>query len=235
MAKAAIIILGMHRSGTSCLTGSLEQAGLYLGAVNRKAPHNAKGNNENRAIMDLNDAVLSENCAAWDHPPKKPIQWSRELKNRRDRLLTEYPENMTIGFKDPRTLFTLEGWLEALPEARLAGTFRHPLAVAQSLNTRNGFPLRQGLELWLSYNYKLLSINKNNEMPLLCFDWPTSRYSAGLETICERMNLTPPTQGFDFFEATLRQNRAPQTPPDEPDIRDVYEDLLSLSGKLCQN
>jgi len=40
------------------------------------------------------------------------------------------------GFKDPRTLLTLDGWLEALPEVSLAATFRHPLSVAGSLQER---------------------------------------------------------------------------------------------------
>jgi len=43
-----ILILGMHRSGTSCLAGCLEEAGLYLGDVNLKAGFNKKGNRENR-------------------------------------------------------------------------------------------------------------------------------------------------------------------------------------------
>ncbi len=185
--------------------------------------------------MNLNDAVLSKNAASWNSPPKNPIQWSKALKNRRDCLLAEYPDDRMIGFKDPRTLFTLEGWLEAMPNARLVGTFRHPLAVAQSLNARSGFPLRQGLDLWLSYNRRLLSIYKNSEMPLICFDWPADRYLAGLRTVCNKLNLTPLEQGFDFFETSLRRHKAPQGPPNEPDIRELYEDLHSLSDKLCQN
>jgi hypothetical protein len=38
-----IIILGMHRSGTSLVAGCLEAAGLYLGPVNNYAPFNKKG------------------------------------------------------------------------------------------------------------------------------------------------------------------------------------------------
>lgn len=45
---STVLILGMHRSGTSCLAGSLQEAGLYLGEVNTAAPHNAKGNRESR-------------------------------------------------------------------------------------------------------------------------------------------------------------------------------------------
>ena len=42
-----IVILGMHRSGTSCLAGCLEELGLHLGTVITSAPHNKKGNREN--------------------------------------------------------------------------------------------------------------------------------------------------------------------------------------------
>jgi hypothetical protein len=77
----------------------LEEAGLYLGAVNRAAPYNAKGNNENRSIMDLNDAVLAAGGGTWDRPPEAPLTWSPELRVRRDELLAAYPENQTIGFK----------------------------------------------------------------------------------------------------------------------------------------
>lgn len=31
--KPSLIVFGMHRSGTSCLTGTLEEAGVYLGEV----------------------------------------------------------------------------------------------------------------------------------------------------------------------------------------------------------
>ncbi len=65
----AIAILGMHRSGTSCLAGSLQQAGLYLGEVVEQAPHKKRGNRESLVIRSLNDRLLEENGGAWDSPP----------------------------------------------------------------------------------------------------------------------------------------------------------------------
>ena len=46
-----IAILGMHRSGTSALTGSLEQAGLYIGDTNHHADDNIRGNRDNDAAQ----------------------------------------------------------------------------------------------------------------------------------------------------------------------------------------
>ena len=59
MSSQVIGVLGMHRSGTSCLTGTLEEAGVFLGEVVVQAKFNARGNRENRRIMDLHNAVLA--------------------------------------------------------------------------------------------------------------------------------------------------------------------------------
>lgn len=57
---APVTVLEMHRSGTSCLAGCLEDAGLFPGEVSRAAPFNKKGNNENLAVMEFTDEVLAE-------------------------------------------------------------------------------------------------------------------------------------------------------------------------------
>ena len=56
-----IAILGMHRSGTSCLTGSLQNSGLFLGECHTWNKHNERGNRENQKFVDLHDAILAAN------------------------------------------------------------------------------------------------------------------------------------------------------------------------------
>jgi hypothetical protein len=217
-----VIILGMHRSGTSCLAGSLEQAGLYLGQVNTKAPHNAKGNRENRDIMDLNDAVLSAAGGSWDNPPDSTVHWPAEQIVARNALIATYPTDSAWGFKEPRTLLTLNGWLDALPKARLVGTFRHPMAVAQSLNTRNGMSIERGMDLWLPYNRLLLQVCQEHEVLMVCFDWSPQRYSRALAELAKRLSLTLPSSGFDFFEAALQRNSVIQNDELPPKVHDLY-------------
>ena len=53
-----VAVLGMHRSGTSALAGSLEQHGLFLGRVSTSNPHNPKGNRESAEVRRLNEDVL---------------------------------------------------------------------------------------------------------------------------------------------------------------------------------
>ena len=54
-----VTILGMHRSGTSCLTGSLQACGLELGKFHASNKHNKKGNRENQDIIDLHEGTAS--------------------------------------------------------------------------------------------------------------------------------------------------------------------------------
>lgn len=201
-----LIILGMHRSGTSCLAGSLEQAGLYLGRVNTKAAHNKKGNRENPHIMALNDALLRDAGGAWDKPPDLPITWSAANLETRDRIIASSPADTIWGFKDPRTLLTFEGWSEALPAVKLVGTFRHPLAVARSLNLRSRIATAKAVDLWMAYNTRLLDLCGERDIELVPFDWPAERYREGLESICRSVGLTIPDKGFDFFSSSLRHH-----------------------------
>ena len=68
-----VIILGMHRSGTSCLAGSLQASDLELGEVFTANPHNKKGNRESERVMALHESLLEMNSASWDQP--KVVEW----------------------------------------------------------------------------------------------------------------------------------------------------------------
>lgn len=228
-AAGTIIILGMHRSGTSCLAGSLQEAGLYLGNVNEDAPHNAKGNRENRAIMDLHDEVLAANGGSWNSPPNS-VDWKYEHEVRRNALIDGYPEDRIWGFKDPRTLFTLEGWLKALPATQCVGTFRHPLAVAQSLQRRNGFSREQSLALWVTCNRQMLRHQDNLGFDLINFDWPADRYHTKLVEIALRLNLKSPPKGFSFFEAGLRSADAMVEGSVPGPVADIYGILQEIAA-----
>lgn len=224
-----VIVLGMHRSGTSCLAGCLEAAGLFLSEVNVKAPFNAHGNRESRQIMDLHEAVLADNGGAWDAPPET-VEWQAARLDKRNAIIASYPAQLAWGFKDPRTLITLDGWLQVLPHARLVGTFRHPLAVAASLQHRNGFDTHTALDLWRNYNRRLLDYHQRFSLPLLCFDWPQERYSTRLREVANTLGLPRARQGVDFFASALRKNSAPTEAQLPDDINTLYQRLLECAA-----
>lgn len=210
-AKPCILILGMHRSGTSCLAGSLQQQGVYLGQVHEWNPHNLKGNRENPQIMELNENLLTTNQSSWDHPPTAAtsIQWTPAQEQQRDRIIEVLSSSgaPAWGFKDPRTLVNLDFWLEGLTENYLThyiGTFRHPLLVAQSLNKRNGTPIEAGMALWYSYNERLLACWERAPFPILCFDVDPNKYRHNFQQACASLNLQFNSDEPAFFENQLR-------------------------------
>jgi len=217
--KPCILILGMHRSGTSCLAGSLQQQGVYLGDVHEWNPHNLKGNRENPQVMALNESLFATNQGTWDRPPTQRLQWSKSQEQQRDLLITELSAEaeQAWGFKDPRTLINLNFWLAGLQErypVKHIGTFRHPLAVAQSLHKRNGTPLAEGLALWYAYNQQLLICWEQAPFPILSFDVPHAIYSQNFKQACEALGLNFQASEQPFFENQLRSTEASLTDKD---------------------
>lgn len=214
MPTPPILILGMHRSGTSCLAGSLQQRGLFLGEVYESRPYNRKGNRENQQIMDLNDAVLAASGGAWDRPPGR-LSWDDGMAATRDGIVAALgagSAGAAWGFKDPRTLLTLEFWRERLADARMVGTFRHPARVARSLTARDpAMAWSVALDLWLAYNERLLAVHAATPFPLVDFDTSPGRYVATVDALAGALGLPGNAAAEDeFFEPGLRTDASPE-------------------------
>lgn len=215
----------MHRSGTSCLAGTLEESGLHLGDVITEAPHNAKGNRENRRIMDLQEAVLVHSGGSWERVPERLV-WTDEHRRARDAIIEGYGSG-AFGFKDPRTLVTLPFWQEAISDMRFVGTFRHPSLVVRSLLTRNGGQPEHWFALWAEYNRRLLALHAETPFPVVRFDVTAEEYRGSVSTVARSLGLSPPTS-LAFFEESLRHHALAEDARLPPLIRALYERLVAL-------
>lgn len=188
--KPPVIILGMHRSGTSCLTGSLQQAGLALGDVHTANPFNKKGNREHPDLMALHESLLESNGGSWHQPPKDVV-WSASYIKKRDQFCEQFAGAGDWGFKDPRALLALDGWLARFPDARLVGTIRHPLSVARSLHRRDPslHTLEEYMQVWAEYNRRLLAAWRVRPFPVVDFDEPDPVYMASLQRVLPALGL----------------------------------------------
>ena len=222
----------MHRSGTSCLTGLVQQCGVTLGDVFTENPHNRKGNRERADVQDLNEQLLVQNDGAWDRPVDAQ-QWSRELADRRDQIIDDLRAQATPwwGFKDPRCLLTLAFWQQAIDEPRYIGTYRHPHRVALSLHKRNEMPLPEAYQLWCAYNSRLLAFARKHEFDLVNFDLDDEHYQLDVDKKLTSLGLV--RRGDEsFFDNGLRNqfaiNVADVSLPAE--AANLYRELKVLSG-----
>lgn len=198
-------ILGMHRSGTSCLTGSLQNAGLFLGEHHTWNKHNLRGNRENQGIVDLHDAILKANGGAWDSPPEH-VRWQPAHTARARELLAACSEHPVFGFKDPRALLVLDGWKALCPGIQFVGIFRHPNAVAASLDKRAPKPWEECVELWYRYNRILYDEYRKKPFPIINFDAEEAELEANLDRVADSLGLTGSDNGEKFYTPDLRRN-----------------------------
>jgi hypothetical protein len=223
-----IAILGMHRSGTSGLTGLLQEVGVFLGAVATKNVWNLKGNRENPRIMALHEELLGLNGGSWDAPPTS-VAWPQRSRLARDAIIESYQHVPLWGFKDPRTLVVLEGWLEALPNLQLVGIFRHPLLVAESLQRRDGFPLEKGLRLWHIYNEILLAYHGRYGFPILSFD--SDAFTDSVLRLARSLGLPASSNTApEFFDPRLRHRTPTVELPLPRESQQLYLALTKLAG-----
>jgi hypothetical protein len=217
----------MHRSGTSSLAGSLQDAGLELGEVFTHGRDNRKGNRESFAIRELNDRLLHFNGGRWHSAPPS-LRWNDQFRSQRSAVLDAYSSERRWGFKDPRTLLTLAFWQEGIPGLELVGTLRHPRAVAASLSRRDGRPLERGLALWAAYNERLLAALDREPFPLVSFDLPAAEYSSRVTAIAAALDLPRPPQ---FFDEALRHEVSDVEVPLPTAIDELYQRLRSYAER----
>lgn len=158
--KESIIVLGVHRSGTSVLAGLISILGAYPGSdLMKPTEDNPKGYFENNRIVVLNERILADNNASWDDPsftvdsiPKSKL---REYVDAAKLILEDelkYVKKIII--KDPRICILFPVWEQALKELsvkiKVIFIYRSPLEVAQSLKKRknDSLAVEHGLMLW---------------------------------------------------------------------------------------
>ena len=155
-----VMVIGMHRSGTSALTGALEAAGLFVGPPQALMPAdigNPDGHLELQDVGDLNEEILAHFGGSWDGPPSFPdgllADPDADIFVQRARHLVESSlGDRPFVLKDPRLALLLPLWRRALLDRLCAIVIvREPNAVAWSLALRDGFSPLSSFALWSSY------------------------------------------------------------------------------------
>lgn len=166
--RQVLLVLGMHRSGTSLLSGLVAAAGIDLGKyLMPPADDNPRGYWENQRVVDLHERVLKHFDQSWASWKPLPKNWQDDEAVKRLRgelraiLFEEFGDNTLFCIKDPRLCRLLPMWHDLAGELGLSlygAVICRPLAeVVASLQSRDGMGQAQAEALWLRYGLDLLS------------------------------------------------------------------------------
>ena len=158
--RICLLVLGMHRSGTSALSRVMALLGADLPKV--LMPPNASnkaGYWESNTISRVNEELLRSAESRWDDwlafdPAWRSTAKAEDFRTRAlSALNAEFGSSSFFVLKDPRICRIVPFWLEVIEEAGVRPLVvmpvRNPLEVAASLERRDGFPPELGHLLWL--------------------------------------------------------------------------------------
>jgi hypothetical protein len=161
--QQAVLVLGMHRSGTSAFTRVLNLLGLDLpqDLMPAKPKENRNGFWESLELAELHDQALATCDSWWGDWRSVPPQWfaSIDCRHFTDRLAAilkrDFANSALFVIKDPRICRLVPLWLQTFAHLEIEPLVlipvRHPAEVAASLAVRTGFdPLTSNL-LWLRH------------------------------------------------------------------------------------
>jgi hypothetical protein len=179
--KRLIVVLGMHRSGTSAVTRGLQALGVELG--NNFLPpqeDNIKGFWEDADLNALNIEMLNLLKRDWHYlSPILPADVSTLYKNgyfeRATKILKDKTSEFDIfGFKDPRVAKLLPFWKEVFTRSQLNVSYvlviRNPLSVCKSLEKRHNFGFEKSALLWLEHVLSSLTGTSGENRVLVDYD-----------------------------------------------------------------
>ncbi len=239
----ALVIGGMHRSGTSLTASIMAAAGVHLGdELMAPAASNPKGHFEDLEFYELHQRILAAaglsmegfTCqAAIDVPATARAEAADLVRRRRS-------ANRTWGWKDPRTVLFLDFWAEMVPEARWLFVVRPPEEVIDSLFRRGDTAFvvnpRHAVDVWVAYSRRILDFVRRNPERATVVD--VARVVADPAGLVRRASdllgteLTIPTSTYEpgLLKTGLTRYRTDLVRGARPEAHDLYGDLLCVGS-----
>ncbi|HEX5952852.1 MAG TPA: hypothetical protein VFY94_06735 [Rhodanobacteraceae bacterium] len=201
--STAILVVGMHRSGTSAATRVLNLLGVELGGnLLDPGPGNRLGHWEHREVVAIHEALLHGLGMSWDDTRALPETWmaSASADAARERIAAlvaqDFPGSTLWAVKDPRLCRLLPLWIEALAEAgidlRVLFVVRHPAAVADSLKARDGLDPAGTHLRWLEHFGEAEFATRNLRRAIVLYDDLLSDWRSAVESLAARFGLRWP-------------------------------------------
>lgn len=251
---SVLVIVGMHRSGTSASTGALRCLGVNLGEKLYQGHQgiNDKGYFEHAGIADTNDEVLATLGSCWDDPLLRPENWwmdsrlSPYEKKVKALINQDFSRSSLWAVKDPRVCRLLPWWMHIFASQNITPHFifivRSPEAVHRSLEKRDGFPQEKSFLLWALHYLEAERFSRGHPRTFLDFDRFLEAPIPSLERVERELNLSFPVSVAQakkdlegFLSRDLRHHTAQQLVDNPGPVvklaQDLHGELVKATGE----
>lgn len=223
-----IIVLGMHRAGTSAFTRLINLMGAYLAPEDQflpATPDNPKGYWERIDVLQLHEFLLEKLDADWYLTSTVDLsrindELAQTFRQRAWKILQGLESHRPWVMKDPRLCLLLPLWLPMLEVPICVHVVRHPLATAHSLAKRDSFPLHFGMALWEQYNARALAVSAGLPRFSMCYETLMERPLETVKALYEQLQicgvqplrLPADREILAFLKSDLQHHRTPDKP-----------------------
>jgi len=239
IAHPPLIVVGMHRSGTSFVASLLHAAGLDMGSRLMPAAHgNERGHFENMDFVEFHERELrvsGHDDAGWE--ALESLTLSEEAASEARALIEANARTSAWGWKDPRTTLFLDFWSSVVSDANYLYIYREPSEVIDSLYRRGDESIQLTPELaaraYVIHNELMLRHARQHRARSFIANVSAiardpQRFLAAL---AEKFDIDLDAHVSSTFEAELMRTIAPDAPRAAmlrqlvPELDRLYHDL----------
>jgi len=199
----ALLVLGMHRSGTSAVTRVVNLLGADIGKnILRPGEGNSEGFWEHFDAVQVDHDLLLEFGRTWFDIRRLPADWQQQAagRNALERIKAiiqkEFAGQPLVMIKDPRMCLIAPLWIEAFEaagfEVQCLFVVRDPGEVADSLQAREKWPREPIFLLWAHYMMEAVLTTRQCGRSLITFDQLLDDWRGTLRRVAGELHLAWP-------------------------------------------
>lgn len=233
MGKICVCQASCHHCGSSVTAELLQACGFSLGSgdiqVRGDKPWN-EGGFDNKAAQRINFSILRESQSTPLGYP--PIDKSLEDGEKYRTAISEFGKSFDGElFENPATALHISTWDKHCDQiTHYLFPYRNPWMTAQSLNRREGIPMRRGYQIWHDYNTRLMSFE--TKRPVLWVNYEDYRKDLVRE-LKRIMEFAGKEIDYDKLEKAVGIYRRSKD-HGEPPMDEVPPHCHDLFVKMCE-